>query len=217
VSAAGGPLVAKICGLTEPEDAAFALREGADLLGFVVHPPSPRHCADVARAAAPAPERGVLVMVAEAAEPILRAAEASGLRRVQPHLPKAACPEALRRFLAEGLEVLLPWADEPGQGSMGSVGYLWEPSPAVTGLAGGSGQTHAMAFPPPGPFLLAGGLGPDNLAERLAAVPEAARSRLLGVDAASRLEASPGRKDPAKVRAFLQILREWNAPHAHRL
>lgn len=210
-------MIAKICGLTTPEDAAFALREGADLLGFVVHPPSPRHCAEVARAAAPAPERGVLVMVADDAEAILRAAEASGLRRVQPHLPKAARAEALRRFAAEGIEVLLPWADEPGQGEMGFVGYLWEPSPAQTGVAGGSGQTHAMAFPPPGPFLLAGGLGPDNLAERLAAVPESARARLLGVDAASRLEATPGRKDPAKVRAFLQTFREWKATHAHRL
>jgi phosphoribosylanthranilate isomerase len=210
-------VIAKICGLTVAQDAELALREGADLLGFVVHPPSPRHCADLHAASAPAPERSVLVMVAEEAEAVLRTARVAGLNKVQPHLPKAARAEALRRFKAEGLEVLLPWADEAGQGDPGADRYLWEPSPAQTGVAGGSGQAHAMVFPPPGPFLLAGGLGPDTLAERLAAIPLAARPQLLGVDAASRLERSPGRKDPLKVRAFLQLLRALESDHVHLL
>jgi phosphoribosylanthranilate isomerase len=208
-------LQAKVCGLTCAEDAELALNAGADLLGFVVHPPSPRHCPDVRLASAPDATRGVLVMVADTEEAILREADRAGLRRVQPHLPASLRTRALERFRAEGLDVMLPWADEPGQSQAAGVNYLWEPSPAQTGVAGGSGQQHAMAFPPPGPFFLAGGLGPDNLLARLRAIPTGAKDLLRGVDAASRLEKSPGRKDPEKVRAFLLLVSAWNASHDH--
>ncbi|HEX9082039.1 MAG TPA: hypothetical protein VF768_07150, partial [Holophagaceae bacterium] len=66
-------LLAKVCGLTRAEDAAQAAAYGADLLGFVCHPPSPRHCADLTLAA-PHLDRAVLVMVAEAAEAVLETA-----------------------------------------------------------------------------------------------------------------------------------------------
>ncbi|HCZ33127.1 MAG TPA: hypothetical protein DHV93_06535 [Holophagaceae bacterium] len=65
-----------------------------------------------------------------------------------------------------------------------------------------------MAFPPPGPFLLAGGLGGDNLAARAAMIPSAARAQLRGFDAASRLEAAPGIKDPLKVAAFVAAAKQ---------
>lgn len=206
-------LLVKICGLTCAEDAEAALEAGADLLGFVVHPPSPRHCSDVRAASAPAGDRGVLVMVADSVEAVLRMAEAAGLRRVQPHLPAALRAEAVARCQAEGLELLLPWPDEPDQTAVEAPLFLWEPSPARTGLAGGSGQVHAGASPPPGPFLLAGGLGPDNVQARIQGLPETVRVGLRGVDAASRLERIPGRKDEAKMRDFIQAFREVN--HAH--
>ena len=56
--------LAKVCGLRRPEDAAQAAAEGADLLGFVCHPPSPRHCDDLS-IASPHLDRAVLVEVAE--------------------------------------------------------------------------------------------------------------------------------------------------------
>ncbi len=65
-----------------------------------------------------------------------------------------------------------------------------------------------MAFPPPGPFLLAGGLDGTKLADRSDALPSAARPHLWGFDAASRLEARPGLKDPAKVTAFVAAVRQ---------
>ena len=206
----------KVCGLTCAADAELALAAGADLLGFVVHPESPRHCADVREAAAPARERGVLVMVALTAEPILRAAASSGLRKVQPHVPRARRADVLARLSEAGLEVILPWADEPGQGDPGAGLPLWEPSPRATGVAGGSGRTHAMAYPPPRPFLLAGGLSAENLQARYDLLPASVRPRLAGFDAASRLEAAPGRKDPDKVRAFLRLARDLERHHARR-
>ena len=194
-------LLAKVCGLTCTEDAAHAAGQGADLLGFVRHPPSPRHCADLS-VAAPFLDRAVLVMVADDATLILAEARRHGFRKVQPHLPRTVREAGVHLLRAAGLFVLLPWADEAGQAPLAADLYLWEPSPAATGVPGGSGQAHAMGFPPPGPFLLAGGLDGDTLLARMAALPREARPHLAGADAASRLEATPGRKDPLKVAAF---------------
>ena len=196
-------LLAKVCGLVRPEDAAFAASEGADLLGFVSHPPSPRHCEDLSVALSYM-ERAVLVQVADRVEVILAVAQRYGFRKVQPYLPAEAREGGVRRLRDAGLFVLLPWADEPNQARVLADLYLWEPSAKATGVVGGSGQGHAMTHPPPGDFLLAGGLDASNLRDRAIALPAALRHHLRGVDAASRLEASPGRKDPAKVSAFIR-------------
>lgn len=203
--------LAKVCGLTRAEDAAAAAALGADLLGFVVHPPSPRHCPDL-QIAAPFLDRAVLVMVADEAEAVLEAVRRHGFRWVQPHLPADRRAWGAANLKAASLSVLLPWPDEPGQEAAPADLYLWEPSPAATGLAGGSGQDHPMAFPPPGPYLLAGGLEGPNLAVRAAALPPATRSSLRGFDAASRLEAAPGRKDPGRVAAFLAAAHALELP-----
>jgi phosphoribosylanthranilate isomerase len=200
-------LLAKVCGLVRADDAAFAAGQGADLLGFVCHPPSPRHCADLAAAEAYL-DQAVLVMVADQPQTILDTARRHGFRRVQPYLAAAGREEGVARLRAAGLFILLPWADEPDQATVPADLYLWEPGAAQTGVVGGSGQGHAMAFPPPGPYLLAGGLDGDNLLARAAALPPAARSGLRGFDAASRLEAAPGRKDPSKVAAFVAAVRQ---------
>ena len=196
-------LLAKVCGLVRPEDAAFAAAEGADLLGFVSHVPSPRHCEDLT-VAVPFLDRAVLVQVAEHAESILDSARRFGFRRIQPYLPAEVREAGVRLLREAGFFVLLPWADEPDQAPVPADLYLWEPSAKATGVAGGSGQGHAMAHPPPGDFLLAGGLDAGNLVDRATALPPTLRHRLRGMDAASRLEASPGRKDPAKVSIFIR-------------
>jgi phosphoribosylanthranilate isomerase len=199
--------LAKVCGLTSAEDAAFAAEQGGDLLGFVLHPPSPRHCFDLS-VAAPFLDRAVLVMVADSPEAVLASAHRFGFMRVQPHLPLEERERGVRLLQASGLFVLLPWADEAGQLPVVADLYLWEPSATITGVAGGSGQGHAMTVPPPGDFLLAGGLDATNLRDRVLSLPVAERPRFRGVDAASRLEASPGRKDPAKVAAFIRTAHE---------
>ena len=208
-------LQVKVCGLTRAADAAFAAAEGADLLGFVVHPPSPRHCADLAGAAGAVRDRAVLVMVSDDPVELARTADRAGLRRIQPHgAGRAKAAAALRK---EGFEVLLPWLDEPGQAPAAGCLYLWEPGPGRTGLEGGSGQANPLAHPPPGPYLLAGGLDGANLAERLAALPGEARPHLRGFDAASRLEQSPGVKSPEKVRAFIRAARALDLGGTHAL
>ncbi len=204
------PLV-KVCGLVRPEDAAHAAASGADLLGFVSHPPSARHCADL-RVAAPFLDRAVLVQVAEAPETILATAVAQGFHRVQPHLPASQRERGVQLLREAGLFVLLPWADEPDQADVPADLYLWEPSPHATGLAGGSGQGHAMRFPPPGGFLLAGGLDGTSVASRVAALAPGTRARFRGVDAASRLEATPGVKDSAKVLDFIRTAHALECP-----
>ena len=195
--------LAKVCGLVRAEDAAYAAAQGADLLGFVSHSPSPRHCADLS-VTEPFLDRAVLVMVADCAEAVLASAHRFGFRRVQPYLPREEREHAVRLLRQAGLYVLQPWPDEPGQTPVPADLYLWEPSAKVTGVAGGSGQGHGLSHPPPGDFLLAGGLDATNLRDRALSLPPAARERFRGLDAASRLEATPGRKDPVKVAAFIR-------------
>ena len=198
----------KVCGLTNAADARHAIDCGADLLGFVVHPPSPRHCADVAATCGAVRERAVLVTVGDAADPMMQLARRAGITRIQPHVPDDRRATVVAVLRAAGFFVLLPWADRAGQPGIEADLYLWEPDPARTGVAGGSGQLHGMECPPPGPYLLAGGLEASNLLERMQAIPRQALKNLRGFDAASRLEASPGIKDPEKVRAFVHRAHE---------
>jgi phosphoribosylanthranilate isomerase len=197
-------VIAKVCGLLTAEDVDRVLAAGADLVGFLHHPPSPRHCPDLGLARL-AGDRAVLVTVAADAAELLERVQASGVRWVQPYLPVARRAEAMARLREAGCRVLLPWPDEPGQERLAADLYLWETSARDTGLPGGSGQGHPAAFPPPGPFLLAGGLTGAVLAERFNALPATARSLCRGFDAASRLDRpAPARgKEPMLVEAFL--------------
>lgn len=208
-------MIVKICGLTNAADAAFAAGEGADYMGFVVHPPSARHCADLAEASNKVRDRAVLVTVADDAEVILRMASAAGIRNIQPHVSPEHRMKVVQRLKSEGYFILLPWTDEGDQMTLPADLYIWESSPKETSMEGGSGKTHAMAFPPPGPFLLAGGLDANNLRERAALCPPEARIHLHGFDAASRLERSPGIKDPLKVRAFIQTAKSMTDEALH--
>ena len=191
-------LKAKVCGLTTPEDVAMVLAAGADFLGFLSHAASPRHCPDP-RLPALAGDRAVLVAVVEDAAELAAWAKACGATWVQPYLPDRRGLDLLR---ARGLRILLPWPDEPGQEPAQADLFLWESSPAATGVLGGSGQGHGLAHPPPGPFLLGGGLHGPVLRERYAALSRHLDCR--GFDAASRLEHSPGRKHPELVAAFVR-------------
>lgn len=198
------PMLAKVCGLTRAIDVSLASEAGADLIGFVHHPDSPRHCAALTELAPLAGDAGVLVKVADTVADILAVLQTTPLKRVQPYLPASARAEAVQTLQAAGYQVLLPWPDIDGQPPVVADLYLWETPKAATGVHGGSGQTHAATYPPPGPFLLAGGLYADNLALRAQHLAPETAARLRGFDAASRLESAPGIKDPNRLNQFVR-------------
>lgn len=198
--------VVKVCGITRLEDAHTALEAGADWLGFVVYPQSPRRV-EVERAAeilAALPHAiGVLVMVAPRPEEALETARRIGAHRVQLHrVDPSAWPADFPLPCAFAVQV-----GEDGRltGAVPAADHLLMLDTADEERPGGTGR----AFPWPGAaalaaeraIMLAGGLGPDNISTALAQV------RPFGVDAATRLEAAPGIKDPALVRRFVATVR----------
>lgn len=157
----------------------------------------------------------MLVMVSDDPAELARTAARAGLRRVQPHGPRRA--EVAAALLKEGFEVLLPWLlTKP-------VSHRWRAAltlgarPGRTGLEAARAEANPLAHPPPGPFLLAGGLDGGNLAGLAAVLPAESRPHLRGFDAASRLEQSPGVKSAEKVRAFIRAARTLDLGGTHAL
>ena len=164
------PLV-KVCGLTREEDVAVAADAGADLLGFVLAPESPRAATGVL----PVPDEAlaVAVWVGSAGE---SEADLDQVHTVEPGKVRGRDATLYRGGEAVARVVYLPWQeDDPSH---------WERA------AGTDGRV-----------VLAGGLGPENVAEAIAAV------RPWAVDASSSLERSPGVKDHARVRAYVEAAR----------
>ena len=194
---------AKVCGLTRESDVADAVDAGADALGFVLAPRSPR-AIDRARAAAlmdGVPVLRVLVTVDSPAGEMEDAVAATGADGIQPHGDHA--DEAARWAQESGLFVLRPlWRDINGAWGDNEV-----PHGQIPLLDSASGDEHGgtgrpldwnRLVPPERRFVLAGGLTPDNVAAAIETVEP------WGVDASSGLESAPGIKDPARVAAFLQ-------------
>lgn len=200
-------LIAKVCGITHNDDLRMALDEGADFVGFLHYPPSPRHCANLCLMKE-AGDKGVLVVVARDISDLLELVKLSSSPWVQPHLPVELQGEGITALKETGFNVILPWPDQDGNLMLQSDLYLWENTPSKTGLMGGSGKAHDMSHPPPGPFLLAGGMDANSVQASLEAMPDSAKGLLKGFDAASRLESSPGRKDPDRVKRFLNAVHE---------
>ena len=196
----------KVCGLTRPEDVRAAVEAGAEALGFVRHPPSPRDL-DVDTAAAlvrAVPAGLVTVAVVVDAEPaeVGQYLEATGLGWVQ--LCGEEEPEPWRTFGAPLLRRV--GVDEGAEEELRrwegvATGFVLDHprTPGGSGLCVEVGRAAALAEL--APCLLAGGLGPDNVRERTLAV------RPRGVDASSRLESSAGVKDPSTVRDFVRAAR----------
>jgi indole-3-glycerol phosphate synthase len=164
------PLV-KVCGLTREEDVAVAAEAGADLLGFVLAPESPR----AAAAVLPVPDDtlAVAVWVGSAGD---SPAELDQVHTTEPGKVRGRDATLYRLGEPVAQVVDLPWEeDDPShwQRAAGTVGRV----------------------------VLAGGLGPENVADAVAAVKPWA------VDASSSLEVSPGIKDHARVRAYVEAAR----------
>ena len=182
----------KICGITSLDDARQAIDAGADALGFNFFPRSPRYLTDAAATKIieqlPATILKVGVYVDEFHEIGMDLAQIHGG-------PDPAGARFWRAFSAA-----TPGLRETIVDSRAEAVLIDTPSGPQRG---GTGRTFdwSLAAGLPGRIVLAGGLGPDN-------VPEAIRTvRPWGVDACSRLEREPGKKDYAKVEEFIRQVR----------
>jgi phosphoribosylanthranilate isomerase len=207
----------KICGLSEPAGVAAALKGRARYLGFVVFPKSPRHVGPERAAAIAAPARGKadIVAVTVDADDALLAAIAERLAPDWVQLHGAEAPPraaAVRRFARKGVIKALPIAT--GEDFAAAEAYrdaadllLFDAkAPRGASLPGGNGAAFDWRLLRDRrfsrPWLLSGGLTPDNLAEALC------ESGAGAVDVSSGVESAPGVKDPARIARFLAAARQ---------
>lgn len=204
----------KICGNTNLEDARFAIESGADALGFIFAPSPRRVDAEQARqitAKLPSHVEKYGVFVDAGFEEIVATVAAAGLTGVQLHRsPDAHLADRLREHFAGDLAILrvVHYQDRDFEqqlaGFTGQDGVLVDSSTArAIGGTGTSFDWHGArsVFERTGGQLrlvAAGGLSPENVKQAIEIL------RPWGVDVVSGVERAPGKKDPARVLAFIQ-------------
>ena len=198
----------KICGITNAADAEQAIAAGADALGLNFYGKSPRYLAlgQAARIARPLPpfilRDGVFVNAT--AELVQQAIMECGLGMVQFHGDET--PQFCAQFGIMSMKAfrIRDAGSLKEMAKYQTDAYLLD---AWSGeLAGGTGKQFDWALANEAkrlgkPIFLAGGLTPENVAEAVR------RVRPFGVDVSSGVESSPGKKDPEKVRAFINAVR----------
>lgn len=201
-------LLVKICGITRWQDAQAALDAGADALGFVFAPNSPR-CLSPAEAAAITRRLppsvlivGVFVNATAAELHHIRSLCTLDILQLHGDETPAFCSslgghvwKAFRVQSADTLRSLPAFATD-----------AWLLDSCVAGRSGGTGAAFnwdlaAQATLLDRPIILAGGLTPDNVAEAVQT------ARPFGVDVSSGVEAAPGKKDPQLIREFIAAAR----------
>ncbi len=198
----------KICGITNLADAQAAIEAGADALGFMFYDQSPRkititQAAEIARQVSPfIMKTGVFVN--PPADFVMRAIAECGLTLLQFHGDET--PEFCTQFGIMSMKAFRIRDDS----SLAAIpkyptdAYLLDAYSAEA--RGGTGEkfnwdlaVEAKRFGKP--IFLAGGLTPENVAEAVRKVHP------FGVDVSSGVESAPGKKDHAKVKAFIQAVR----------
>ena len=205
----------KICGITNIGDAEAAVSAGADALGFVFHPASPRYVT-------PGQARGIIgflpptvctvgVFVNLPAVEVLQIAEMCGLDFIQLH--GAESQDYCRKFPRERLIKALSFRSEDEFAVAVDYpvrAFLVDAHDPVR--FGGTGKTCdwnlARKAADRYPLILAGGLRAKSIAAALETF------RPLAVDISSGVEAVPGKKDHDKVRAVINAVRKFNSSMA---
>ena len=202
----------KICGITREEDAWAAIEAGADALGFVFVPGTPRfiepgRAAAITRSLPPFVSRVGLFVNADPEHIRATVAEAR-LDTVQLHgdeppevgLSLLGLVRVIQAFRVQGPEMLQRLPDYRKSAD------AWLLDAYVPGTAGGTGarfdwnlavQARELGHP----LILAGGLKPENIAEAVRQV------RPFAVDVSSGVESSPGQKDAEKIRELIRSAR----------
>jgi phosphoribosylanthranilate isomerase len=202
----------KICGITRPADASVAVEAGANALGFVFWPNSPRFVDPYAARAIvgtlPPFVVPVGVFVNQPVEYVRGVAALVGLGAVQLHGDEdPAYLAGIRHAVIKAVSV----GDRPDQLDQWSPRTMLLLDVRDPVARGGTGRTidwtAAASIAKRRRSLLAGGLTPDNVAEAIALVQP------YGIDVSSGVERSPGVKDPARIRALFEAV---NGHHPSR-
>lgn len=214
-------LTIKICGLKTPQALDVAIESGADLVGFVFFPPSPRHLG--LEAARVLGERvqgraGKVALTVNATDDMLRDIVAA----LKPDILQLHGKETPERIIAVrtrfGLPVMkaLPIAERADLSSIRVYAQvadrlIFDARPPMEATRpGGLGMpldwTLLAGVNPGIPFMLSGGLNASNVAEALRI------TRAPGVDVSSGVERTPDEKDPDKIREFIRAARVAEEP-----
>ncbi len=199
----------KICGITVVEDGLACASLGADAVGLVFYPKSPRYvdagrAADICFSLRPDVAK-IGVFVNETFDGIMGKVQSCGLTGVQLHGKES--PGLARRLREAGLVVIkaLYTNKAPGLDQAKhfiDTAFLVECAGGV--LPGGNALLwdwgSVKDFGAQYPMILAGGLSPENAAEAVAAARPAA------VDVSSGVESAPGKKDYHKIREFIHAV-----------
>jgi phosphoribosylanthranilate isomerase len=210
-------LIVKICGLSTPEALDAALAAGADMVGFVFFPASPRNIsfatarALATRAQGRAKKVALTVDADDATFDAIVESLQPDLLQLHGQEPRARVAALKKRFAlpvmkAIAVEMRDDLAEVTTYASVADLLLFDARAPRRATRPGGLGKTfdwHLLEHLDPGvPFMLSGGLAADNVAEalRITAAP--------GVDVSSGVERAPGEKDPDKICAFVRAARE---------
>ncbi|PIQ82672.1 MAG: phosphoribosylanthranilate isomerase [Candidatus Omnitrophica bacterium CG11_big_fil_rev_8_21_14_0_20_64_10] len=199
----------KICGITRPEDARFAAECGADALGLIFVPSSPRLVtrqeADTILRQVPAGVETIAVVANEKPsflKELLRVCDFSGIQFHGDEPPEEVLAvKAPGRMVIKAIRVAGPQSLEKIPAYRGVDAVLLDTH--RPGRLGGTGETFDwnLAREAAGfgiPVLLAGGLTPENVAGAIR------QTAPFGVDVVSGVEATPGRKNSDRVKQFIR-------------
>lgn len=214
----GSSVRIKVCGLTDAAEALACAAAGAHWIGLNFHPASPRSVdparAAVIRAVLPSTVEAVGVFVDRPPAEVAAIAARVGLRFVQLHgeepaedLVELGHLEVVRAFRIRdraGLDAAAAYLARAER--LGRPPHALLVDAYAPGQAGGTGrliEDELLSLLPSHPrLILAGGLTPENVAGRIA---RSAPCPWM-VDVASGVESAPGRKDPARVAAFVRAV-----------
>jgi phosphoribosylanthranilate isomerase len=214
----------KICANTSLEDAQLAAQLGADAVGFVFAPSKRRVTIEQVAAIVPHLPREVEkigVFVDASFDEIALTASSTGLTGVQLHfIATSGLASKLRKRFGGGLRIVQTVHFATGEPAPmleavdvdENVDAILVDSRTAT-ATGGTGHAYDWDLAATTlfriaqkPLIAAGGLTPDNVAEAIEIL------KPWGVDVASGVEAAPGRKDPIKLRAFIESARVAGSP-----
>jgi phosphoribosylanthranilate isomerase len=219
-------LIVKICGLRSEDTLDVALEAGADLVGFVFFPPSPRHLRyDVASALGVRVKgrAGKVALTVDANDAVLAAVvEALDPDVLQLHGKEPpARVSAIKARFGRSVMKAIPVETRADLGAIAAYAGVADRllfdarAPREATRPGGLGKPFDWRLlenlDPGVPFMLSGGLDAGNVAEALRV------TRAPGVDVSSGVERAPGEKDPDKIRAFVRAARAAEAELATKV